>query len=73
MSGTFLNLRMIVGHAAQIKASLSDPISCQIEFVFTEEIELKVGEMPSALLLESSDSMLQERQEGLILTADQGD
>ena len=51
----------------------TEPISCEIQFVFTEEIELKVGEMPSALLLESSDSMLQERQEGLILTADQGD
>lgn len=62
------------GQAVVTNTSMSfdpaQPVTCQIQFVFTEEIELKVGELPFSLLTESFASLTQEQQEGLILQAD---
>ena len=44
----------------------SQPIVCDIQFVFTEEIQLKTGTVPGLLVQEDADLLLQESLEGAI-------
>jgi len=48
----------------------AQPVSCEIQFVFTEEIQIKTGKLPGLLLQEDRDPLLQEGLEGPILLDD---
>ena len=44
----------------------TQPVVCDIQFVFTEEIQLKTGTLPGTLLQEDSSALAQEENEGAI-------